>query len=351
MADGPRCKRRKQANPRRNNGEWRRGPARRRAAGGRARGPGPSGPGAAAGPGRVEWESKVVRPAASAAAAAAAVLDRYVLPASAPSGSAAAGTVSRAASRRRARPLFRPRVERLLLLSSLSPLLLPPGASPRAILPPRRPRRRGTNLRRAGAGCGAGTGRRGRAAAGRLRVGCVSAVRACARERALRAGSGARGKVAPRALAGGRGWGRAGLPRVGRSGGWNPAPAVPVGGRARSGGSVLLPRGVCVRGLAACGPGNGTDRSGHQGSPSPGGHRAVCMRLALALSVWGSCYLGPTREQRTDNGTRLALGVASGAGGGGGGRLDGRTGLRLAVQLRWVLISVDVPRKHTPRPG
>lgn len=85
MADGPRCKRRKQANPRRNNGEWRRGPARRRAAGGRTRGAGPSGPGAAAGPGRVEWESKVVRPAA--AAAAAAVLDRYVLPASAPSGS------------------------------------------------------------------------------------------------------------------------------------------------------------------------------------------------------------------------------------------------------------------------
>lgn len=84
MADGPRCKRRKQANPRRNNGEWRRGPARRRAAGGRARGAGPSGPGAAAGPGRVKWESKVVRPAA---AAAAAVLDRYVLPASAPSGS------------------------------------------------------------------------------------------------------------------------------------------------------------------------------------------------------------------------------------------------------------------------
>lgn len=80
MADGPRCKRRKQANPRRNNGEWRRGPARRRAAGGQARGAGPSGPGAAAGPGRVEWESKVVRPAA---AAAAAVLDRYVLPASA----------------------------------------------------------------------------------------------------------------------------------------------------------------------------------------------------------------------------------------------------------------------------
>lgn len=88
MADGPRCKRRKQANPRRNNGEWRRGPAWRRAAGCRARGAGPSGPGAAAGPGRVEWESKVVRPAAAAAAAAAAaVLDRYVLPASAPSGS------------------------------------------------------------------------------------------------------------------------------------------------------------------------------------------------------------------------------------------------------------------------
>lgn len=123
---------------------------------------------------------------------------------------------------------------------------------------------------------------------------------------------------------------------------------MPVGGRARSGGSWLLPQGVCVRGLAACGPGNSTDRSGHPDSPSPGGHGAVCMRLALALSVWGSCYLGPTREQRTDNGAGLAHGVASGAGGGGGWRPDGRTGLRLAVQLRGVLISADVPGKHTP---
>lgn len=76
------------------------------------------------------------------------------------------------------------------------------------------------------------------------------------------------------------------------------------------------------------------------------------MRLALALSVWGSCYLGRTRELRADNGVGLALGVASGADGGGVGRPDGRTrlGLRLAVQLRGVLICADVPGKHTPRP-
>lgn len=231
MADGPRCKRRKQANPRRNNGEWRRGPARRRAAAGRAWGAEPSGPGAAAGPGRVEWESKVVRPAA---AAASAVLDRYVLPASAPSG-----------SRGRRGPLAAPH-----------PAAAPGHFSARGwsgccFFPhflhscrPSAPPRARSSLR-AGRGGGEQTcGGRARAAEraragedGRPRAGCVSAVRACARERALRVGSGARGKVAPRALAGGQGWGRAGPPLAGRSGGWNPARAVPVWGRAGSGGS------------------------------------------------------------------------------------------------------------------
>lgn len=231
-----------------------------------------------------------------------------------------------------------------MLLSALSPLLPPLGASPRAILPPRRPRRRGTNLRRAGGRAGRRGLRGGQARAGedgRPRAGCVSAAcRPCARVRGsgrCAPGRAPAVKLRPaRSRAGGRGWGRAGPPLAGRSGSWNPARAVPVGGRAGSGGSLLLPWGERVRGLAACclRPGSSTDRSGRPGSPSPRGHGAVCMRLALALSVWGSCYLGRTREPRADNGVGLALGVASGAGGGGGGRPDGRTGLRLAVQLR-----------------
>lgn len=137
------------------------------------------------------------------------------LPASAPSGSGGPGDryLRRIPPPRPA--TFRPRVERLLLLSALSPLLLPLGASPRAIPP---------SAQAAAAGNKLAAGRRGRARAregedGRPRACCVSAAcRPCARVHGSgqRAGSGARGKVAPRALAGGRaggrGWGRAGPP-------------------------------------------------------------------------------------------------------------------------------------------
>lgn len=64
MADGPRCKRRKQANPRRNNGEWRRGPGSSGVRGSRAAGapPGVRGASRAGGgrgrDGKVEWESR-----------------------------------------------------------------------------------------------------------------------------------------------------------------------------------------------------------------------------------------------------------------------------------------------------
>lgn len=64
MADGPRCKRRKQANPRRNNGEWRSGPGSGGVRGSRAAGAPPGARGASragggrVGTGQVEWESR-----------------------------------------------------------------------------------------------------------------------------------------------------------------------------------------------------------------------------------------------------------------------------------------------------
>lgn len=74
MADGPRCKRRKQANPRRNNGEWRRGPGSGGVRGSRAAGA-PRGEGGEPGRGRrgraAKWSGKVESSALPPSAAAA----------------------------------------------------------------------------------------------------------------------------------------------------------------------------------------------------------------------------------------------------------------------------------------
>lgn len=94
MADGPRCKRRKQANPRRNNGQCARGrgrgPSGRRGAG--------AGAGAGAGRGRHKWKV----PSEPGAAAPLAAI-RYLAPPArslarplAPPPGGAAGTVTRA---------------------------------------------------------------------------------------------------------------------------------------------------------------------------------------------------------------------------------------------------------------